>query len=129
LLGAWLLKRSFSGKKNERIYHTWDCGQPTDASMEYTATAFSAPIRFFFGTFLRAHKKIYTQQMVKGNSWLVKKRINLQIHPLWDTYFYNPVVKCMTSISETFRKLQNGNIQFYIGLIFITLIITAIISL
>lgn len=124
-----LLRRTGSDVKQERIYHTWDCGQPTDASMEYSATAFSAPIRFLFKILLRAKKKVSTQPLVEGNPWLVKKSVSLEIKPIWDRYFYNPIVRLVSAVSSRVHRLQNGNIQFYITLIFISLIITAIVTL
>ncbi|MBI2453415.1 hypothetical protein HYV56_01785 [Candidatus Peregrinibacteria bacterium] len=128
-LFALLFRRSGSTMKNERLYHTWDCGQPINASMEYTATTFSAPIRFFFRTILRANKKITAYPIIDTNPWLVKKSIHLEINPIWDQYFYNPLVCSITFLSSTVRRLQNGNIQFYITLILISLVITAIVTL
>jgi len=126
---AWLFRKASSDTKNEREYHTWDCGQPIDASMEYTATAFSSPIRFFFSSLLRANKKVSSKPIVETNPWLVKKSVDVEVRPVWNEYFYNPIVRLVTSASSKIRRLQNGNIQFYITMILISLIITAIVAL
>jgi len=129
ILLGYLFKRISSNNKNERPYHTWDCGQPIDASMEYTATAFSSPMRFFFAQILRSNDKISVKPLLSTNHWLVKKSIKIEIKPIWDQYFYNPVVRLITFCSTQIRRIQNGNIQFYITLILISLIISAIITL
>ena len=126
---VWLSRRALSDIKNERKYHTWDCGQSINASMEYTATAFSAPIRFFFHSLIRAQKKVSIQQMTESNPWLVRKKISIEINPVWDQYFYNPTIRLIAFAATSIRKLQNGNIQFYLTLIFISLIVTAIVFL
>lgn len=128
-LSVWLARRIFSNVENERPYHTWDCGQPIDASMEYTGTAFSEPIFVFFAPLLQSNKKIKLEPLVESNPWLVRKSVTIEIKPLWEQYFYLPVVKLITLASLAIKKLQNGNIQFYITLILISLIITAILSL
>ena len=55
LAGAARARRA---PRDVRRYHTWDCGQPIDATMEYTATGFSAPVRFFLRDIVRAEKHL-----------------------------------------------------------------------
>ena len=129
VLLAAIMRRVSSDVRKERLYHTWDCGQPINETMEYTATAFSAPIRFFFRFVVQARKKIVSQPIVATNKWLAKKSITIDIYPVWDRYFYNPILNLAKWCSCTIRRLQNGNIQFYISLILISLIITAIVTL
>lgn len=129
VIAALILRLLFAPRRNERKYHSWDCGQPIDAGMEYTATAFSAPFRFFFCPLLRASKKIESEPVVPSNPWIVRKRIVMETRPVWDEYFYEPVLRAVTFLSTTLRKLQNGIVQFYIALILLTLIITAVVTL
>lgn len=126
---VFVLRYIFSDSKNERIYHTWDCGQDVDSSMEYTGKAFASPLRFFFSPLLRASKKIGSKPVIAANPWIVKKNMHLEVRPIWEEYFYKPVVNLVTYFSGVVRKLQNGVIQFYIALILITLITTAILAL
>ena len=53
---AWLLRRALGPPSRIRRFHTWDCGQPIDATMEYTATGFSAPVRFFLRDIVRGRE-------------------------------------------------------------------------
>jgi hydrogenase-4 component B len=129
ILAAYLFRYFTSNRKNERQYHSWDCGQPIDASMEYTGTAFASPLRFFFNMILRTNKKVESKPVLASNPWITKKSISIETYPIWDQYFYEPIVKLVAFISAKIRKLQSGIIQFYIALILITLVITAIATL
>lgn len=126
---AYVFRLIFSNKKNERVYHSWDCGQNIDSTMEYTATAFASPLRFFFNMILRANKKVESVAVVESNIWINKKKISIEIKPIWEKLLYNPIIAFVNFVSLRVRKLQNGNIQFYATLILLTLVITAIIAL
>jgi hydrogenase-4 component B len=118
-----------SEKRHERSYQTWNCGQPIDATMEYTGTAFSAPVRFLFKPLLKANRNLSVQPIVAENYWFVKKQVHIDVKPLSDVYFYIPISRGMSRASMLVRKIQSGNIHFYILLILLTLIVCAIIAL
>ncbi|MBI4256596.1 hypothetical protein HY626_00900 [Candidatus Uhrbacteria bacterium] len=133
LLGSvvlvWVGRRLTSRVKHEREYHGWDCGQPIDASMEYTATAFSAPIRFFFRLILRTKKQIATQPVVASNPWIVSHTSTLNMRSIWMDFGYVPVGRFLLGVAEQVKKVQSGNIRFYLFLIFATIILTLWIAL
>jgi hydrogenase-4 component B len=56
---VYVLRILLTKKGFERKYQTWDCGQPINSSMEYSSTAFSAPVRFFFLYLLKRTKKVH----------------------------------------------------------------------
>ncbi len=126
---VWSLRRLFSNVKNERPYHTWDCGQPITSGMEYTATAFSAPIRFFFRLVLRAKKTVIATPLLATNPWIAKRTMVVETNTIFSQYMYEPIGKGMIWLSEKVRKIQNGSIQLYLALIFITLIVALMIAL
>lgn len=124
-----LLRQVFTNTKNERMYQTWDCGQPITPRMEYTATAFSAPIRFFFRFFLRTQKAVITTPIVATNPWIASKSMTLSVRQVWYDRMYIPAGNLLTKFAVFVSKLQNGSIQFYISLILLTLLVTLIVAL
>ncbi|MDQ5952694.1 MAG: Proton antipo protein [Patescibacteria group bacterium] len=124
-----LLRQVFTDVKHERVYQTWDCGQPITPRMEYTATAFSAPIRFFFRFFLRTQKAVITTPIVATNPWIASKSMTLTVRQVWYDRMYVPAGHLLTKFAKFVGRLQNGSIQFYIGLILGALFVTLIIAL
>jgi formate hydrogenlyase subunit 3/multisubunit Na+/H+ antiporter MnhD subunit len=129
LLTVGIINVFTSEKRHERSYQTWNCGQPIDATMEYTGTAFSAPVRFLFKPLLKANRNLSVQPIVAENYWFVKKQVHIDVKPLSDVYFYMPISRGMSRAAMLVRKIQSGNIHFYILLILLTLIVCAIIAL
>lgn len=113
----------------ERKYRTWDCGQPIDATMEYTATAFSAPIRFFFLQLLKRDKKMHSTPLVESNPWIRKYVFSLSFSSIWQRGLYQPIVFILKFIAERVKVLQGGRIQYYLLFVLGTLIVTLIIFL
>ena len=128
LFFVFLLRRVLSDRKQERLYHTWDCGQPIDASMEYTATAFSGPIRFFFRWLLRTKKTVVAVPVIETNPWIASRQLTLNLRSVWMDYLYEPIGRGCIWIASRVKYIQSGSIQFYLLLIFVALILTLIIA-
>lgn len=129
LVAAYALRRLLSQPSHERTFHAWDCGQPITAAMEYTATAFSGPIRFFFRMLLRRDKSVSAKPVVDTNPWIVTRTFSLEIWRVWYEWLYVPVIRAALFASTWVRRLQNGVIQFYIALIVLALAVTVAIAL
>ncbi|HEX8974179.1 MAG TPA: proton-conducting transporter membrane subunit [Patescibacteria group bacterium] len=126
---VWMVKNYFAKEKLERSYQTWDCGQPIDSSMEYTATAFSAPVRFFFLRFLGRDKVLKSQPVVATNPWIRKYVFVFSIRSVWKDKLYEPIAKILNTLAQRLRAIQSGRIQYYLLLLLATLIITLIVVL
>ena len=129
LLVACVLRRMLSDARHERMYHTWDCGQPIDASMEYTATAFMAPIRFFFHLFTFVHKQVQKTPRVATNPWITDARFSMTNRLLFHEYLYEPLIRMLLFVSAQVRRIQSGIAQWYVALIFIALLASLYIAL
>lgn len=129
LLVVFIGRRILSNKRNERIYHTWNCGQPITSGMEYTATAFSSPIRFFLHIITHTKKNVVVTPIVETNPWIARRTFSLELRQIWYDDLYIPIQQACLWISTQMRKLQNGVIQFYIALIFLALVVTLTIAL
>lgn len=123
------LVRRMAMRRTVRITDTWDCGQPVTARMEYTATGFAAPIRFFFRSILLSKKEMLTRRVTPDNAWIVSRRLEWSTQSLWEYWFYQPLAKGIVFLSERVKRLQNGIIQFYILLVLVTLIIVLAVAL
>lgn len=129
-LALTLAAKKYLAKGNsERRYNTWDCGQPIDASMEYTATAFSAPIRFFFLHLLGREKSLKSAPVVATNPWIRKYVFSLSLTSIWQEKLYEPVAAVLNFFADRIKVIQGGRIQYYLLFVLGTLIVTLIIVL
>lgn len=130
LLLAFIFHKIFSKNNGkQREYQTWDCGQPIDQSMEYTATAFSAPIRFFFLLFLQRQRELVSVPVISTNKWIIKNSYKITFRSLWQEKFYKPAAKSVFWLADKIRLIHTGRIQYYLLLLLATVIITLIIAL
>lgn len=125
----YVIKDFIFKNKKERGYQTWDCGQPIDSTMQYSATAFSAPIRFFFLTFIGRKKVIKSEPVVESNPWIRKYSFELSIRSVWSDALYSPVARGLIFLAEKTKLIQGGRIQYYILFLLSALIITLIFAL
>ena len=126
---AWLLRWWLGRAGGTRRYHTWDCGQPIDATMEYTATAFSAPVRHFLRDIVRAEKHVVFRPVVEGNPWIRKGAMEFRRSAGVLERVYYPIAGLIEGVGARLKQVQNGVIQFYIGLILATLLLTLWVAL
>ena len=122
---AWLAH----GVTRVRRYHTWDCGQPIDASMEYTATAFSAPVRHFLRDIVRAEKHVVFQPVLASNPWIRRGHMEFRKAAGLLERVYYPIAQLIEGVGARLKQLQNGVIQFYIALILVALLFTLWVAL
>lgn len=125
----YLVNKILFNKKKERYYKTWDCGQAIDATMQYSATAFVAPIRFFFTPFVGREISIKSEPIIVTNPWIRRYHFKLFIKPIWTDTFYNPVAKSVMLLAQKMRFIQSGRIQYYVLFLLFALIFTLIFAL
>jgi hydrogenase-4 component B len=126
---AWLLRRALGRPSRIRRFHTWDCGQPIDETMEYTATGFSAPVRFFLRDIVRAEKHLVFRAVVPSNPWITHGEMEFRKVGGLLAGLYFPVARLIENVGASLKRLQNGVIQFYIALILATLLLTLWVAL
>ncbi len=124
-LGAVPLALWFAlGRKSKRATGpAWDCGLPgLTSANEYTATAFSKPLRMIFAALFRPHREIQAEFDV---SPYYPKAIHFEseIEPTFETQFYQPLWEGFLALTARMRKIQTGSIHAYLAYIFVTLIL------
>jgi len=104
-------------------YETWGCGQPVFTPRnEYTATAFSKPIRMWLGNIYRPRREI---QVTYSGSPYFKQRIffESQVEQIFERYIYLHVISFVLKVSRALKVIQTGSIHAYLAYIFGTLVI------
>lgn len=114
------------GRKRIRYEDSWDCGIPSlTARMQYSATAFTKPIRMIF-------KRIYLPRRELRVSYIMKPffvksiRYSGEITPFFERYIYEPVTALVHNTAGKIRLLQSGSLHLYLGYILVTLILLLI---
>ena len=92
------------------------------AANEYTATAFSKPLRMIFAALFRPSREIQAEFDV---SPYYPKAIHFEseIQPTFETHIYDPLRKRHSGLAERMRGIQTGSIHAYLAYIFVTLIL------
>ncbi|MEO8596711.1 MAG: hydrogenase 4 subunit B [Candidatus Solibacter sp.] len=101
----------------------WDCGLPgLTADNEYTATAFSKPLRLIFSAFYRPRREIRPEYDVSPY-YPSAIRFESGIEPTFEKRFYGPMKAWVFGLSRRMRAIQAGSIHAYLAYIFVTLIL------
>jgi hydrogenase-4 component B len=125
LLGAipllgWLVW----GRKSTRVAGpAWDCGLPgLTAENEYTATAFSKPLRMIFAALFRPRREIQAEFEV--SPYYPKAiRFESEIEPTFEKHVYDPLRHSVLAAASWMRRIQTGSIHAYLTYIFVTLVL------
>ncbi len=101
----------------------WDCGlQRVTAANQYTATAFSKPIRMIFAALYRPTRAIEAAFEV---SPYFPKAIHFEsgIEPAFEKRLYDPFKEWVLALAARFRPIQAGSVHAYLAYIFVALIL------
>jgi hydrogenase-4 component B len=111
------------GKKKTVSADSWDCGMLSLTSrMQYTATAFTKPIRIIF-------KKIYLPKRELRIAYILKPlfvkslKYSGEITPFFESYVYEPLTIFIHKAAAKAKMLQSGSLNLYLGYILITLML------
>ncbi len=121
--------RYFLGNRSVRAYKTWDCGQPITPRMEYTATGFSAPIRFFFRDLVGTRKTVILTPGAGSGPFASRQEIGFTGRSFWVSKVHEPAALALYWLGNQARRVQNGSIQTYLLFLFIALVASLIIAL
>ena len=101
---------------------TWDCGlDRLTPEMEYTATAYSKPLRMIFQAIYRPRRRIQADFAV-SRYFTRSIRFESHIEPTFEQLLYRPVNRAILRFSRRVRLIQTGSLTTYLVYIFLTLI-------
>lgn len=115
---------SIAGKRfSRRRGPTWDCGLPgLSAENEYTATAFTKPLRMIFSVLYQPRREI--QSVFDVSPYFPKEiRFESEVEPTFEKRLYVPLKDLLLRIAIRMRAIQAGSIHVYLAYIFITLVL------
>jgi formate hydrogenlyase subunit 3/multisubunit Na+/H+ antiporter MnhD subunit len=107
----------------------WDCGfGKLNQRMQYSATAFSMPLRRIFGFLFIIRERVKLSP--RGLYTAVPKRLNyyLRVRDRSWGWLYRPIVEFSFWVSRQVGRLQQGRIQAYLIYSFITIIVLLVLS-
>jgi hydrogenase-4 component B len=112
------------GRKSARTRGpAWDCGLPgLTADNEYTATAFSKPLRMIFAALFQPRREIQAEYEVSPYYPTVI-RFESEIQPTFEKHVYGPLRDGVLAMAARIRRVQTGSIHAYLAYIFVTLIL------
>ena len=101
----------------------WDCGLPgLTADNEYTATAFSKPLRMIFSALYRPRREIQAEYDVSPH-YPSAIRFESEIERTFEKRLYGPLRDRIMAAANRMKGIQAGSINIYLAYIFITLIL------
>jgi hypothetical protein len=105
-----------------RYAPTWGCGLASlTGRMQYTATSFSKPVRTVFQPVYKASRKLEISPADKPYfPTAISYESTRTLH--YEKLLYRPIVNTIMTIAQQLRRLQTGNIQWYLLYIFLALL-------
>jgi len=106
----------------KRATSTWACGLPVLSSrMQYSATAFTKPLRMVFVRVYKPDRKI---EMLPDDQPYFPASVSYRSvrTTSFEKSFYGPIVERVVGLAHGLRTLQTGNVQVYLLYIFLTLV-------
>jgi hydrogenase-4 component B len=92
------------------------------ADNQYTATAFSKPLRMIFSALYRPRREIQAEYEVSPY-YPTAIRFESDIQPAFEKHFYDPLQHWILELARRMRGIQAGSVHAYLAYIFVTLIL------
>jgi hydrogenase-4 component B len=117
-----LVTASLAVRHRKRVTATWACGLPALTSrMQYTATAFSKPLRMVFVRVYKPDRKI--EVLPEDRPYFPASVSYRSVRTTsFEKAIYRPIVERVVGLAHGLRLLQTGHVQVYLLYIFLTLV-------
>lgn len=122
------LLRASARARRERLGPTWVCGIALTPRMEYSASAFSQPLRMIFRQILRPRPELEARHEVSPY-FACYVRYRTEITPVFERYLYGPAARLLVEASHRLRGIQAGGIRLYLAYILATLVFLLVVAL
>lgn len=107
----------------------WDCGfGKLNPRMQYSATAFSMPIRRIFGFLFDIKERVKLIPQAGHEAFPARLNYFLRVRDRFWGWLYKPVIQASFWIARQAGRLQQGRIQSYLIYSFVTIIVLLIFS-
>jgi hydrogenase-4 component B len=123
-LGGALFALGYARLRGVRRVATWTCGSPVTAAAQYTATAFSKPLRTIFAFVLMPERR---RRVEAGSSRWFPRRIK---YTTQSRYLVDEWARGFSAITlrlaRRSRALQSGSLRLYLAYAVAALILTVV---
>jgi len=123
LAAAWALARAIGGKTRTVRGETWNCGEPLEPRMTYTASGFSKPIRVAFQRLLLPSRVLYVDRDPRTPYFARGFTYTGQLPALVENLLYKPAMNLLVAGARLFRGIRNGVVQSYLLYLLATLVL------
>ena len=123
LAAAGLLTRLIGGRTRTVRGETWNCGEPLEPRMTYTAGGFSKPVRVAFQRLLMPHRVLYVDRDPRTPYFARGFTYASELPPLVENLLYKPAMNLLVAGARLFRGIQNGVVQSYLLYLLATLVL------
>ncbi len=110
VVGLALLLARLRGSRSAAVAPTWASGQPVEASLEWTSSGFTQPLRLVWDWLLRPTNELTIDRshgVIQGAVY------RGEVPHLFDTLVYSPVVRTTLAGATWARRLQSGSLRGY----------------
>ena len=124
LVGA-LYALALARRRGVRAVSTWTCGSPVTPSAQYTATAFSKPLRTIFGFVLFPER---LRQYTSGSRWFPQQILySTESRDLIDEWSRRFAVVTLR-LARRSRALHSGSLRLYVAYALTALLIVVVMA-
>ena len=113
-------------RRTVRAVGTWTCGSPVTASAQYSATAFSKPLRTIFGFILKPDRRV---RVDTGRSRWFPTRIVFRVQ---SRYLIDEAARRFAAatlrLARSSRAVQSGSLRLYIAYAVVAVVVAAIVA-
>lgn len=129
MLIALVLVKIFFGKTSIIYRESWDCGiLSLNSRMQYTATAFTKPLKIIFKKVYRPRREVKIGYSVE-RLFVSSMKYGGDIAPFFRQYILDPLYRWINNFSQRLKLLQSGGLHLYLAYILFTLVILLIFGL
>lgn len=125
ILVIFTILRAVGRGGTSRTDETWNCGMDLSPRMEYSATAFSKPIRIIFRKLFQPKREIQREYNLTPY-FTSSIKYKGSIKPVFEEFLYGPLTRIAIKIADKIRILQSGSIHLYLMYIAVTLVVLLI---
>jgi len=121
-VSVYALTRALGGRAKINIADPWDCGiRRLTPKMQYTATAFTKPLRVIFKSIYLPRRDLKIRYAAKP-FFPIDITYHSDVTPVFEQYLYSPVIRGIHGAARRVRGLQSGSLHLYLGYILVTLV-------
>jgi hydrogenase-4 component B len=95
--------------------------------MQYSAAAFSKPIRIIFRLLLRPHRQV-EREYAASAQFVSDVRFESGERPVYEPRIYHQMVALLLRGAHGVRVLQNGSLRLYLTYMFATLVVALLLA-